>query len=50
MNKKIPKKYQPRGFEIIHEDLDVIVGNKAPGALTVAAKWNSDNTDRKSVV
>lgn len=42
--KKIPKKYQPRGFQIIHEDLDVIVGNKAPGALTVAAKWNRDET------
>lgn len=44
MNKKIPKKYQPKGFQIIHEDLDVIVGNKAPGALTVAAKWNADDT------
>lgn len=42
--KNIPKKYQPRGFNIIHEDLDVIVGNKAPGALTVAAKWNRDET------
>ena len=42
--KKIPKKYQPRGFAILHEDLDIIVGNKAPGALTVAAKWNSDDT------
>jgi tRNA pseudouridine32 synthase/23S rRNA pseudouridine746 synthase/23S rRNA pseudouridine1911/1915/1917 synthase len=42
--KKIPKKYQPRGFEIIHEDIDVIVGNKAAGALTVAAKWNPDET------
>lgn len=42
--KKIPKKYQPRGFQILHEDLDVIVGNKAPGALTVAAKWNAEDT------
>lgn len=42
--KKIPKKYQPRGFEILHEDLDVIVGNKAPGVLTVAAKFDSQNT------
>lgn len=41
---KIPKKYQPRGFQILHEDLDVIVGVKAPGALTVAAKWNRDET------
>ena len=42
--KPVPKKYQPRGFQILHEDLDVIVGNKAPGALTVAAKWNRDET------
>lgn len=44
MTKKIPKKYQPKGFEILHEDLDVIVGNKAPGILTVAAKWEKENT------
>jgi RluA family pseudouridine synthase len=42
--KKIPKKYQPRGFEILHEDQDIIVGNKAPGFLTVAAAWNRDQT------
>jgi len=42
--KKIPKKYQPRGFEIIHEDLDLIVGNKAAGLLTVAALWEKQNT------
>lgn len=41
---KVPAKYQPKGFKILHEDLDVIVGNKAPGVLTVAAKWESDNT------
>ncbi|WP_347359431.1 RNA pseudouridine synthase, partial [Bdellovibrio sp.] len=41
---KIPKKYQPKGFEILHEDLDIIVGNKAPGLLTVAAKWERENT------
>ena len=42
--KKIPKKFQPQGFEIIFEDLDLIVGNKKPGALTVSALWNRDNT------
>jgi RluA family pseudouridine synthase len=42
--KKVPAKYQPRGFKILHEDLDIIVGNKAPGLLTVAAKWEADNT------
>lgn len=45
MNKpKIPKKYQPPGFEILYEDQDLIIGNKAPGFLTVAAKWEKDNT------
>lgn len=42
--KKIPKKHQPKGFEILYEDQDVIVGNKAPGVLTVAALWNKDET------
>ena len=42
--KKIPKKYQPEGFEIIYEDQDIIVGNKAAGYLTVAANWNRDHT------
>jgi RluA family pseudouridine synthase len=42
--KKIPKKYQPKGFEIIYEDRDIIVGNKAAGFLTVAALWNKENT------
>ncbi len=42
--KKIPKKYQPKGYEILHEDRDLIVGVKAPGFLTVAAKWNKDHT------
>lgn len=41
---KIPKKYHPQGFEILHEDLDLIVGNKAPGFLTVAAQWERENT------
>lgn len=41
---KIPKKYQPRGFEILYEDQDLIIGNKAPGFLTVAARWEKDNT------
>lgn len=42
--KKIPKKYQPQGFEILYEDRDVIVGNKVAGFLTVAAKWNKEDT------
>jgi hypothetical protein len=39
---KIPKKYQPLGFEILHEDPDVIVGNKTAGFLTVAALWEKN--------
>ncbi len=42
--KKIPKKYQPNGFEIQYDDKYIIVGNKAPGFLTVAALWNRENT------
>jgi tRNA pseudouridine32 synthase/23S rRNA pseudouridine746 synthase/23S rRNA pseudouridine1911/1915/1917 synthase len=42
--KKIPRKYQPKGFEILYEDKDIIVGNKAPGFLTVAALWNRNKT------
>jgi len=42
--RKIPKKYQPAGYEILYEDRDIIVGNKAPGYLTVRALWNKDQT------
>jgi RluA family pseudouridine synthase len=42
--KKVPKKYQPKGFEILHEDRDLIVGIKAPGFLTVGAMWERVNT------
>lgn len=41
---KIPKKYQPYGIQILHEDLDIIVGNKSPGVLTVAALWEREKT------
>ena len=33
--KKPPKKYQPKGLEIIYEDRDIIVVNKSAGLLTV---------------
>lgn len=42
--KKVPSKYQPKGFHILHEDRDVIVGNKSPGILTVGAMWEKENT------
>ncbi len=41
---KIPPKYRPRGYDVLYEDRDLIVGNKAPGLLTVAAKWEKENT------
>lgn len=40
----IPKKYRPRGFDVLYEDRDLIIGNKAAGFLTVAAKWEKQNT------
>ncbi|MBL8013265.1 MAG: RluA family pseudouridine synthase [Candidatus Omnitrophica bacterium] len=44
MKPNIPRKHQPKGFEILYEDRDVIVGNKAAGYLTVSALWNKVNT------
>jgi tRNA pseudouridine32 synthase/23S rRNA pseudouridine746 synthase/23S rRNA pseudouridine1911/1915/1917 synthase len=41
---KIPARYQPKGFKIIYEDADLIVGEKSPGILTVAAAWERVNT------
>lgn len=44
MFNKVPKKYHPPGFQFLYEDHDLIVGVKAAGLLTVAAKWNRDIT------
>lgn len=41
---KIPKKFRPRGYDVLYEDRDLIVGNKASGFLTVAAMWEKENT------
>ena len=41
---KIPKKYRPRGFDVLYEDRDLIIGDKSAGFLTVAAKWEKQNT------
>jgi RluA family pseudouridine synthase len=41
---KIPPKYRPRGFHVLYEDRDLIIGNKVAGILTVAAKWEKENT------
>lgn len=40
----IPKKHRPQGFEIIHEDRDLIIVEKHAGKLSVAALWNKDAT------
>jgi RluA family pseudouridine synthase len=42
--KKVPKKFHPKGYELLYEDRDLLVGNKAAGYITVAAKWNQDNS------
>ena len=43
-NPSIPKKYRPRGYDVLYEDRDLIVGCKAAGFLTVAALWEKENT------
>jgi tRNA pseudouridine32 synthase/23S rRNA pseudouridine746 synthase/23S rRNA pseudouridine1911/1915/1917 synthase len=42
--RKIPSRYQPKGFRIIHDDDAIIVGIKEPGILTVGAKWEKVHT------
>lgn len=42
--RKVPAKYQPRGFNIIHEDDDIIVGDKVAGLLTVGAAYEREHT------
>ena len=42
--RKSPRKYHPHGFDILYEDDDIIVGNKAPGLLTVAAPYEREQT------
>jgi len=41
---KTPKKYHPKGFGIIYEDQDLIVGNKAAGFVSVRALWNKEGS------
>ncbi len=41
---KIPKRYQPKGFEVVYEDSHIIIGEKAAGLLTVGALWERENT------
>lgn len=39
-----PKRFQPRGMTILHEDHDIIVVNKMSGLLTVSNDRSKDNT------
>lgn len=39
-----PKKYQPKGLEIIFEDRDLIIVNKVNGLLTVSTDREKDKT------
>jgi len=42
--KKPPKRYQPRGLEILYEDRDILVADKVSGLLTVSTQKVRDNT------
>ncbi|NLE65610.1 MAG: RNA pseudouridine synthase [Elusimicrobia bacterium] len=42
--RKIPSRHQPRGFRILHDDAAIIVGEKAPGLLTVRAPYEREET------
>lgn len=44
--KQPPRKYQPRGLEILYEDRDILVANKAAGLLTVKTAKEKDRTAR----
>jgi len=42
--KRPPKRYQPKGLEILYEDRDILVVDKVSGLLTVSTKKVRDNT------
>ena len=42
--KRPPKRYQPRGLEILYEDRDILVVDKVSGLLTVGTEKVRDNT------
>jgi 23S rRNA-/tRNA-specific pseudouridylate synthase len=48
-SKKIPSKYQPKGFRILHEDDHLIVGNKSAGFLTVGALYERERTIHRAL-
>lgn len=42
--KRPPKRYQPKGLSILHEDRDILVINKSSGLLTVSTDSRRENT------
>jgi RluA family pseudouridine synthase len=42
--KKVPKKYQPKGLEILYEDVDILVVNKENGLLTIGTDSQRERT------
>ncbi len=42
--KKTPRRHQPKGQIILHEDRDIIVVDKAPGLLTMATAREKEKT------
>lgn len=46
----ISKKHHPKGFSFLHEDRDLIIINKRPGILSVAALWNKDFTVHSELI
>jgi len=42
--KKVPKRFQPAGLDIIYEDKDILVVNKESGLLTVSTDKGTDCT------
>lgn len=42
--RKPPRRHRPRGLEILHEDQDILVVDKAPGLLTMSFHKDQPNT------
>jgi RluA family pseudouridine synthase len=42
--KRPPKRYQPKGLTVLHEDWDILVVDKASGLLTMGTDKFSENT------
>lgn len=42
--KNIPRKFQPKGLTILHEDSSIIVVDKAPGLLTIGTDRERERT------